>query len=147
LKGVITELAARINPSALLVEDKASGQSLIQDLEQSTALPVQAVEPDGDKLMRANICVPTWEAGRVHALAAAPWLDDFLDEVCTFPKAPHDDIVDALVQGLRFLTLAPGAGLIDWYKNQSEQQTEQQAAFAKRPGVVVTELQSPWHTP
>jgi hypothetical protein len=49
-------------------------------------------------------------------MAGAPWLADFLDEMCCFPKAPHDDQVDALVQGLRHLRQGhSAAGLFSYY--------------------------------
>ncbi len=150
LKTVITELGERVKPSALLAEDKASGQSLIQDLQLNTVLPVKAVPVDGDKLMRANICVPGWEAGRVFALRGSPWLDDFLDEVTQFPKSVHDDIVDALVQGLRFLTL--GGADVDKYVRVLTQQDTAAAdaavkvALSKRPGATCTDITSEGHT-
>jgi predicted phage terminase large subunit-like protein len=136
LKQVITELGARIRPAALLIEDKASGQSLIQDLKQTTTLPVRPVSVDGDKLMRAHTIVPTWEAGRIHAVAGAPWLGEFLDELCTFPKAPHDDMVDAFVQGVRYLTQGPAyGGLVDYYKVAA--QTAQASAKQESSGLSV----------
>jgi hypothetical protein len=35
--------------------------------------------------------------------SAARWLQDFMDEVCSFPAAPHDDIVDALSEAINYL--------------------------------------------
>lgn len=104
LLAIVHELAARWRPSAVLIEDAASGQSLIQSLKASSALPVRPVRPDGDKLSRAHTVVPTWEAGRIFAPAQTSWLPEFLEELHAFPKAPHDDQVDAFVQGVRYLT-------------------------------------------
>lgn len=111
LLAIVRELAARWRPSAVLIEDAASGQSLIQSLKASSALPVRAVRPDGDKLSRAHTVVPTWEAGRIFAQAQAPWLSEFLEELHAFPKAPHDDQVDAFVQAVRYLTTQRAANL------------------------------------
>jgi predicted phage terminase large subunit-like protein len=162
LKALIIELADRVRPAAVLVEDKASGQSLIQDLQQTTALPVKAVPTDGDKLMRANVIVPTWDAHRVHALANAPWLADFLDEITVFPKAPHDDQVDAFVQGVRHLGNNTGAsGYLAWLANDLARMTasketpavltvdkasapQKPRSLVDTPGAVVTEI-TPWH--
>jgi predicted phage terminase large subunit-like protein len=103
------ELAAKWKPTAVLVEDKASGQSLIQDLQQNTRLPVRPVAVDGDKLMRAHTVVPSWEAGRVFALDGAPFLPELLSELYAFPKSPHDDQTDALVQGARYIITHGGS--------------------------------------
>ena len=45
-------LAQRDHPHAILIEDKASGQSLIQELKRETTLPVVGIRPVGDKLSR-----------------------------------------------------------------------------------------------
>lgn len=107
LRAIVEELAGRWRPSAALIEDAASGQSLIQDLRSSSALPIVPVRPDGDKLSRAHTVVPMWEAGRIFARADAPWLREFLEELNAFPLSPHDDQVDAFVQGVRYLAHAP----------------------------------------
>lgn len=60
--------------------------------------------PRGNKEVRAQAVAPMVEAGNVHLPTKAPWLDDFHSEVAGFPSsAPHDDIVDALSQGLDYL--------------------------------------------
>ena len=124
LKATMIELSAKWRPSVVLVEDKASGQSLIQDMRQNTTLPVRPVKVDGDKLSRAHTCVPTWEAGRVFAHEGAPFLADLLSELTAFPKSAHDDQVDALVQGLRYLTGGqPNAGLMEYYRQEYEKCT------------------------
>jgi predicted phage terminase large subunit-like protein len=121
LKGVMVEVAAKWRPNAVLVEDKASGQSLIQDLQQNTPLPVRPVKVDGDKLQRAHVIVPTWEAGRIFALEGAPFLPDLLAELHSFPKSVHDDQVDALVQGVRYLTnWGQNTGLLQYYRQEAE---------------------------
>jgi predicted phage terminase large subunit-like protein len=146
LRQIASELAERWKPSAVLVENKASGQSLIQSLRQETALPIVPVEPDGDKIARAHVATPTWESRRVFAPAGAAWLDDFEAELYAFPKAPHDDQVDALVHGLRYLTASGGAaGLVSFYNNELKRIAQTTVALQDQPGVVITELQSPWH--
>jgi phage terminase large subunit-like protein len=49
----------------VLVEDSASGQSAIQELKRTTALPVVAVKPKGSKIARAEAVAPLFESGRV----------------------------------------------------------------------------------
>jgi predicted phage terminase large subunit-like protein len=75
-------------PAAVLIEDAASGQSLIEALQAETRLPVLPVRPLGDKVARASAVSPLIESGRVFLPAAAGWLSDFMDEVSSFPAAP-----------------------------------------------------------
>jgi predicted phage terminase large subunit-like protein len=91
------------SPHYVLIEDAASGQSLIQSLKAETRLPILPVKPMGDKVARASAVSPLAESGRVFIPESAPWLTDFVDEVSAFPAAPHDDQVDALTQGLNYL--------------------------------------------
>jgi len=107
LKQKARTWAERYRPNALLIEDKASGQSLIQELQQETALPVVPIKVDTDKVSRAWAVVPTWEARRVAIPAGAPWADELLEELYTFPRAAHDDQVDAFTQLLNYLCIIP----------------------------------------
>jgi predicted phage terminase large subunit-like protein len=103
LKAAAVLLASAGGINAVLIEDKASGQSLVQDMKQSTRLPVLPVKVDSDKVTRAHAVVPTVEAGRIFAPVGAPWLNDFLAELASFPKGVHDDIVDAFTQAVTYL--------------------------------------------
>ncbi len=103
LKNAAVQLASNGGISAVLIEDKASGQSLVQDMRQTTRLPVLPIKVDADKVTRAHVVVPTVEAGRIFAPADATWLHDFLTELASFPKGSHDDMVDSFTQGIHFL--------------------------------------------
>ena len=96
-------LAEIWRPNNVLIEDAASGQSLIQALKAETRLPILPVKPMGDKVSRAHAVSPLVESGRVFLPAEAPWLADFVDEMTSFPAAPHDDQVDAITQALNYL--------------------------------------------
>jgi len=87
-----------------VIEDAASGQSAIQDLRRDTTLPVVAVKAKGSKQSRADVVSPLFEAGKVW-LPDATWVDEFITEMCSFPGAPHDDMLDAVVHGLLRLSL------------------------------------------
>lgn len=100
LKSTVKSLAEKWNPSAVLIEDKASGQSLIQELRETTRLPVVAIEPEGDKLTRMSAQSAKFEAGKVIIPESAPWLPDYERELFTFPLAEHDDQVDSTSQFL-----------------------------------------------
>jgi predicted phage terminase large subunit-like protein len=91
---------------ALLIENKGSGLSLIQDLRRENihAIPV---DPNGDKTMRMAAQTAPIEAGAVHLPAKASWLEEFKKELLSFPLGRHDDHIDALSQALQ-RAFAPG---------------------------------------
>lgn len=103
LKHALKASAEKWQPDAILVEDKASGQSLIQELKSETRLPIIAIEPEGDKVTRAIATSAMWEAGTVFLPDSAPWLLDLEIELTTFPQSPHDDRVDSITQFLRWV--------------------------------------------
>jgi predicted phage terminase large subunit-like protein len=96
-------LGEQCSPQYVLIEDAASGQSLIQMMRSETRLPILPVKALGDKVSRAHAVSPLVESGRVFIPDSASWLRDFLDEVTSFPAAPHDDQVDAMTQALGYM--------------------------------------------
>jgi predicted phage terminase large subunit-like protein len=100
LKRQVIALGARWKPSEILIEDKASGQSLLQELQRDTALAIRPIKVDVDKLARAQAATPTIEAKRVFLPESAPWLAQFVDEHAAFPNAAFDDQVDSSTQFL-----------------------------------------------
>jgi predicted phage terminase large subunit-like protein len=106
LKRLAVELAETWRPAAVLIEDQASGQALIQDLRAETRLPVVAVRPDADKVTRLARVSPLIEAGRVSLPDAAPWLAAYESEIAAFPDGAHDDQVDMTSQFLAWATRA-----------------------------------------
>ena len=62
---------------------------------QLVDLPFSGVVPDKDKITRANPWLARAEQRKVHLVSGA-WNKEFLDEVCAFPEAEHDDQVDAV---------------------------------------------------
>lgn len=103
LKRKIIEFARAWSPYAVLIEDKGSGQSLLQELDRDTNLPLHPVKVTSDKMSRAVGVTAIIEAGKVLLPVSAGWLDDFFEEVSTFPGSRHDDYVDTLTQALRYL--------------------------------------------
>jgi predicted phage terminase large subunit-like protein len=103
LKRMLVGLADEWKPHSILVEDRASGQSLIQELQLGTNLPIIPVKVDSDKLARAQAVTPLIEAGRIFLPESAPWLREFTDELAAFPTGVHDDTVDSTSQALNYL--------------------------------------------
>ena len=97
-------------PDLILVEDKAAGISLIQEL-QKAHLPVQAYNPGrADKMQRLQITAAIFAAGRVWLPESSvrkgfvkDWCEGFLSQICSFPDSAHDDYVDSATQAMRLL--------------------------------------------
>jgi predicted phage terminase large subunit-like protein len=101
----------------VLIEDKASGQSLIQDLneDENWKHPIIPMEPGGlDKVVRMENESAQIEAGNIWIPEKAPWLFDFETEVGLFPKAGHDDQVDMMSQYLKRQRDGRGPALVRW---------------------------------
>jgi predicted phage terminase large subunit-like protein len=108
LKKKMAVLAEEWPVSAVLVEDAASGASIIQEMRAESRTPVIAVPATSDKVSRWNAVAPLFEAGKVRFQAGAAWLPDVLEELASVPAAKHDDVADAIAQGLAYLRTSAG---------------------------------------
>ena len=102
LKKRVLHLADKHKADAVLIEDKGSGTSLIQDLK-TEGLRCITINPEGDKVTRMSAVSARIEAGYVHLPEQAPWLPDFETEVLQFPRGRFDDQVDSMSQFLNWL--------------------------------------------
>ena len=102
LRRTAQMLYSKHKPDVCIIEKKASGQSLIQDMRRS-GLPVKDYMPDRDKVARAYAASPIMEAGRVWIPKNKKWADELIEELTRFPHAAHDDQVDALVMAIHYL--------------------------------------------
>lgn len=120
LKKVIKDLTAQFRPTKILIEDKASGTQLIQELRQDGVHVVEGVKPEGDKVMRMNAQTGFFEQGRVLLPEQAPWLEEYRKELISFPKAKHDDQVDSTAQALKWIhEYGQEPGIIGYYREQA----------------------------
>jgi predicted phage terminase large subunit-like protein len=106
LKRKVKELAERFDPTLILVEDKASGTQLIQELKRDAVFNVRphSPRPGNDKVMRLYDQTAAFENERVWFPKEAPWLAEYLKELMAFPGGKHDDQVDSTTQALEELT-------------------------------------------
>ena len=105
LRRRIVDHAKAFGARTLLIEDKGSGTSLLQDLSYNDIPMVREifrVEPVGDKVLRMSAQSATIEAGRVYIPERAAWLNDFRTEILQFPNGRHDDQVDTVSQFLKW---------------------------------------------
>jgi predicted phage terminase large subunit-like protein len=106
LKRLIINEAEDQKARTILIEDKGSGSSLIQDLNRLQwnhwRPAIIPIVPKDDKVMRMSAQTSKLEAGQVFLPSRADWLDDFRSEVCAFPNGSNDDQVDAMSQYLQW---------------------------------------------
>lgn len=100
LKKKVVECYANSSPKFILIEDKSSGQQLLQDLKE---LPVKAISNSLSKSTRLFSVSSLFERRSVFFPSEASWVEDLEDELLSFPDGKHDDQVDSVVQYL------------DWY--------------------------------
>jgi predicted phage terminase large subunit-like protein len=87
-------------PDAFIVEKKASGGPLIQEL-RAMGIPVQEFSPSrgNDKTVRVNAVADLFASGKVWA-PDTRWAREVIEEVASFPVGEHDDYVDTTTQAL-----------------------------------------------
>jgi predicted phage terminase large subunit-like protein len=105
LKRAVREQAEAFGPHTILIEDRASGTQLIQELLSEEVHAIQKYEPTMDKIMRMHSVTSTIENGFVHLPDNAAWLPDFIHELSSFPKAKYDDQADSTSQALEWSKL------------------------------------------
>ena len=126
LKRRVIEQAGRHSAELVLIEDKGSGMSLLQDLPESGFWKGRAINPVADKRNRLVGVSAMIEAGRVYLPHAASWLEDYLHELCGFPGLKHDDQVDSTSQALDWIRKEGSPGGL-WHYMREE--AEREAAF------------------
>ena len=101
LRKLAQEMYDKYNPDVVIIEKKASGQSLIQDMRRA-GLPIMEYNPDKDKVARVNASTPILESSRVW-VPDKPFAQDLINEAVTFPNAAYDDQVDAMTMAILYL--------------------------------------------
>lgn len=108
-KGEGTPTKGR-RPDRILVEAKASGQSLLQDL-RIAGVPAVGYNPgNADKIARAHQTAPTLEMGLLWIPESVKnpgqpvaWASSFMKQIGKFPIAEHDEYVDCMTQVVIYL--------------------------------------------
>jgi predicted phage terminase large subunit-like protein len=100
LLQLIVQQHQRHRPDTILIEDKGSGISLIQDLRHRFQIYPIAIKPEGDKETRLATASLSIEQGMVYLPREASWLGELLNELLLFPQTRFDDQVDSVSQYL-----------------------------------------------
>jgi len=142
LKRAVCQQAEAFNANVVLIEDKASGTQLIQELVELGLHAVTRYQPQADKIMRMHAQTAMIENGFVHLPREAGWRAEYLHELTVFPGGKYDDQVDSTAQLLDWLKQAgrePG-GIYQYYKElaQEPQTTRPEPLWvmAKRLGLL-----------
>ena len=91
------------NFTNLLIEDKANGSAIIDTLKrEAVGYAVHAVNPLGGKVARAEAASVQFKQGRILLPRHAPWLQEYIDQLLSFPAGTFDDLVDETTQAINF---------------------------------------------
>ena len=98
------EFYTRNNADFALVEDAASGQSLIQSYQRNVNFHLIPVKADRDKVSRAVASTPILDAGKLSVLFGW-WNKMAISELCDFNECldTPDNIVDAFGHGVNYI--------------------------------------------
>jgi predicted phage terminase large subunit-like protein len=102
LRRIAQDLYQEYRPDVCIIEKKASGQSLIQDMRRA-GLPVLDYLPDRDKVARVYASTPMMESGRVWLPKDKQFADDLFEECMSFPNGAHDDQVDCMTMAIHYM--------------------------------------------
>lgn len=100
LKQVAYKHYMEWEPDAFVVEKKAAGAPLIQEL-RAIGIAVQEFTPSrgNDKMVRLNAVADLFSSGKIWA-PDTRWAREVIEEIAAFPVGEHDDYVDTTTQAL-----------------------------------------------
>ena len=100
LKRVALKHYKEWQPDSIIVEKKAAGAPLIQEM-RAMGIPMSEFTPSrgNDKIVRLNAVADLFVSGKVWA-PDTRWAREVIEEVASFPAGTHDDYVDTVSQAL-----------------------------------------------
>ena len=102
----VMDSCARFGVQTLLIEAKASGISVAQEIKRllkTADYSVQLINPGAqDKTARAYAVQAAFTGGQIYA-PDRDWADKVITECEQFPKGAHDDLVDSTTQAIKYL--------------------------------------------
>lgn len=101
LKIKAKDLYDKWKPDSLVVERKASGQPLTQELYRAGIYVTELnVARSNDKVSRTNAVADLFSSGAIWAPLGFRWVEEVREEMAAFPAAVDNDLHDAAVWGL-----------------------------------------------
>lgn len=134
----VADLCGKMNVDRLLIEAKASGHSVYQEMRRlfSRTVACQLVVPKGDKVQRAHSVAYLFDDGLVGYPKGKEYAVKVVDEFAKLPKGEHDDLVDSGTQALNFmrncgwlLTTEEGTGETEQYRYGKALQDELEPVY------------------
>ncbi len=108
-------------PNMAVIENRASGIQLAQDLQRKTSIPISTTYPMGSKeerlrsaahIVRGAFRLP--DPGETpHSVSQ--WVEDFLAEHLEFPRGAHDDQVDTTSMAVEHLKVR-----LEWWFGEGD---------------------------
>lgn len=102
----VASTCRKMKVDRLLIEDKAAGHSVAQEMRRLFAhddWAVQLVNPGSqDKVARVHSIVHLFAEGMIYAPDRA-WADKVITQCENFPRGKNDDLVDTVSQAIRHL--------------------------------------------
>ena len=123
----VCRLHDRYRASVVLIEDKSSGTSLIQELRAKRRdVAVRPIDPGRmDKGQRLDVATPPIESGHVWlpaedagggVLVPTKIARDVMDNLAAFPAGEHDDITDSVSQYLVWMRSKTRGPRLEWLR-------------------------------
>jgi predicted phage terminase large subunit-like protein len=101
LKRKARDLYEKWKPDSLVIEKKASGQPLTQELYRAGIYVTEMnASRANDKVTRTNAVADLFSAGAIWAPLGCRWVEQVRDQMAAFPIAQDNDMHDAAVWGL-----------------------------------------------
>lgn len=88
------------------IEDKSSGSSLIQSIKRDYMIPVEPIQRNTDKVLRAMGVVKYFASKYIHLPKDAEWIHDYKEEFRKFTPLmthKHDDQIDPTMDAVEDL--------------------------------------------
>jgi predicted phage terminase large subunit-like protein len=102
----VEEICTRMRVDLLLIENKAAGHSVAQEIRRvfnSASFAVQMYDPKTlDKVARLYSIQHIFSEGMVYA-PNKDWAEMVIRQTSSFPRGAHDDLVDTVSMGLKHL--------------------------------------------
>ena len=111
LRDNAIEAAQLWKPDKVLIEKKASGHSLAQELRRA-GLPIARIKVTDSKFVRAHAASLVLERGCIFYVKRK-WAQEVISQCGNFPADDHDDMVDTCTQAMLWLRKKWSADFLD----------------------------------